>query len=214
MSKELPYFRFTAFEWLNDDISLEDYETKGVFIDICAYYWFKDCSITKAMLMKRFSNVESIVNLLFELEIIKYKNGNDFIEISFLDNQFDQLSELRKRRQEAGSKGGKQRLSKSKAKVKQIPSYKDKDKDKDKDNINEFWDLYHTITGLNKSDKEAAQKYWNKLKPDERIKAIENIQSYFDSLNDKKYCKKARTYLSDKNFNDEFKKKPERLIMP
>ena len=50
------------------------------------------------------------------------------------------------------------------------------------------------------------QKYWNKLKSGEKIRAINNIQPYFDSLNDKKYCKKARTYLSDKNFNDEFKK--------
>ena len=36
-------------------------------------------------------------------------------------------------------------------------------------------------------------------------KAIDNIQPYWNSLRDKKYCKKARTYLADKNFNDEFK---------
>ena len=131
MSKELPYFRFTAFEWLNDDISLEDYQTKGVFIDVCAYYWFKDCSITKAMLEKRFSTVMTVIELLFESGIIKFRNGDDFIEISFLNKQFDELSELRKQRQSAGSKGGKQRASKAKAKLKQNPSYKDKDKDKD-----------------------------------------------------------------------------------
>ena len=133
MSKELPYFRFTAFEWLNDDISLEDYQTKGVFIDVCAYYWFKDCSITKAMLEKRFSTVMPVIELLFESGIIKFRNGDDFIEISFLNKQFDELSELRKQRQSAGSKGGKQRASKAKAKLKQNPSYKDKDKDKDKE---------------------------------------------------------------------------------
>ena len=33
MAKELPYFRFTAAEWLNDDISLESYELKGLFIE-------------------------------------------------------------------------------------------------------------------------------------------------------------------------------------
>ena len=131
MSKELPYFRFTAFEWLNDDISLEDYETKGVFIDICAYYWFKDCSITKAMLEKRFSNAIPVIEALLKSGIIKFKNGDDFIEISFLNDQFDQLSELRKRRQDAGAKGGKQRSSKAKAKLKQRSSYKDKDKEKD-----------------------------------------------------------------------------------
>jgi DNA-dependent RNA polymerase auxiliary subunit epsilon len=70
-----------------------------------------------------------------------------------------------------------------------------------------FWDPYHVITGILKSDKDSALKYWNKLKSDEQQKAIDNIQSYYDSLSDKKYCKKARTYLSDKNFNDEFIKK-------
>lgn len=68
-----------------------------------------------------------------------------------------------------------------------------------------FWDSYHSITGLSKSDKESSEKYWKKLKEEERQKAINNIKPYFDSLNDKKYCKKARTYLSAKNFNDEFK---------
>jgi len=142
MSKELPYFRFTAFEWLNDDISLEDYQTKGVFIDVCAYYWFKDCSITKAMLEKRFSTVMTVIELLFESGIIKFRNGDDFIEISFLNKQFDELSELRKQRQSAGSKGGKQRASKAKAKLKQNPSYKDKDKDKDKDIHISYQDFY------------------------------------------------------------------------
>ncbi len=68
-----------------------------------------------------------------------------------------------------------------------------------------FWDQYHLITGLSKTDKEATEKYWKKLKSDEQQKAIDNIKLYYDSLNDKKYCKKARTYLADKNFNDEFK---------
>ena len=67
-----------------------------------------------------------------------------------------------------------------------------------------FWDQYHTITNLQKTDREAAMKYWAKLSPAEKGKAKDNIQPYFDSLDEKKYCKKARTYLGDKNFNDEF----------
>ena len=48
-------------------------------------------------------------------------------------------------------------------------------------------------------------KKWKKLTKKEKGCAINNIQNYYDSLNDKKYCKKARTYLNDKSFNDEFK---------
>jgi len=70
-----------------------------------------------------------------------------------------------------------------------------------------FWNFYHKITGMNKTDKVSAEKYWEKLTKVERKKAIDNIKSYYDSIDNKKYIKKARTYLSDKNFNDEFKTK-------
>lgn len=80
--------------------------------------------------------------------------------------------------------------------------------DKDEKNIldfNTFWELYHSVTNLPKTDKDSSEKHWNKLKKSEQQKALDNIKSYYDSLNDKKYCKKARTYLSAKSFNDEFK---------
>ena len=125
MAKELPYFRFTVAEWLTDDISVESYELKGLFIDICAYYWFKDCSITLAMLYKKFSNENNILNLI-ELGIIKHESKHDKIKIDFLLTQYDLLSEKRKLRQSAGSKGGN-----AKAMLKQKDSYKDKNNNKD-----------------------------------------------------------------------------------
>lgn len=133
MAKELPYFRFTVSEWLNDDISLEDYHTKGVFIDVCSYYWFKDCSITLAMLEKRFINVLSTVEQLRKLDIIK-SDSKANVRIDFLDEQYDLLSEKRKKRQIAGQKGGKQRASNAQALLNQGSSYKDKDNNKDNDN--------------------------------------------------------------------------------
>ena len=71
----------------------------------------------------------------------------------------------------------------------------------------EFWNHYHTVTHLAKTDRAAAEKYWKKLKPKEKELAIEKVQAYYNSLNDKKFCRKARTYLENKNFNDEFKVK-------
>jgi hypothetical protein len=85
---------------------------------------------------------------------------------------------------------------------------KDNDKDNDKDKYNKdfmfFWDSYHKITGKQKTDKKPAYKKWLRLHKSDKETAILNIKPYFDSLNDKKYCKKARTYLEDENFNDEF----------
>jgi len=213
MAKELPYFRFTPQEWQNGDIGIESYELKGIFIDVCSFYWVKDCSITKAMLKKRFKDASDLIDQLFLLGILKDKQGSEFIEIFFLDEQFDVLSKLRKARQEAGSKGGKQKSSKAKASTKQNSSYKDKDKDKDKDNsFDFFWDEFHKTTGKNKTDREAALKYWVKLTEQEKEKAVKSISPYFNSIDNPKFVKKARTYLSDKNFNDEFKQKSNRAI--
>jgi hypothetical protein len=73
-----------------------------------------------------------------------------------------------------------------------------------KKNFEDFWVKFHKITSKSKTDKDPTLRYWKKLSINEKGKATENIQKYFDNLNSPKYCKKARTYLSDKNFNDEF----------
>jgi hypothetical protein len=71
--------------------------------------------------------------------------------------------------------------------------------------FDEFWKKYHRITGLRKTDKDAALKYWSKLSANEKQKAIECIIPFYNSLENPQFCKKARSYLSGKNFNDEFK---------
>ena len=128
MAKELPYFRFTVQDWQNGKISLESYELQGLFISICGYYWINDCHLTLAILQKKFSNATTMLKELIDLGILKHENRHDKIEIEFLNRQYDLLSENRKRRQSAGSKGGN-----AKAMLKQKGSYKDKDKDKDKE---------------------------------------------------------------------------------
>lgn len=204
MATELPYFRFTASQWLNDDISMEPKEVKGAFIDICAYYWFKDCSITLALLKKRF-NYEKEIEILLETNIIKEKKDSDFIEISFLDEQYDLLSKERKKRQKAGKIGGLRRASNAKAKLKQRSSYKDKDKDKDnitKDNnipFDIFWDLYDKKVG----DKLKLKKKWDALNDAEREKIMDHVPRYKDAQPEKKYRKNPETYLNNKSWNDE-----------
>jgi len=125
MAKELPYFRFTASEWLNDDISLESYELKGLFADVCAYYWTQDCDCTLDRLKKKFSNATILLQQLVESDIIKHENKHDKIKIDFLLTQYDLLSEKRKSAQDRGSMGGK-----AKAKLQLKSAYKDKDNNK------------------------------------------------------------------------------------
>lgn len=78
------------------------------------------------------------------------------------------------------------------------------DNNDNNDKFNIFWDRYHLITKLGKTDKLPTEKYWKRLSNKEKELAINNIQSYFNSLSNSKFCKKARTYLGDKSFNDEY----------
>lgn len=66
-----------------------------------------------------------------------------------------------------------------------------------------FWNEYHKISGLPKTERERSKEIWIQLTKEERLSATDKIKPYVNSCNPK-YIKKARTYLSDKNFNDEF----------
>lgn len=73
--------------------------------------------------------------------------------------------------------------------------------------FDKFWDKYHEVTGQKKTDLQASLKHWKKLTKTEKQLAIDNIKPYFNSLpvySTGRPIKKARTYLGDKNFNDEF----------
>ena len=197
MAKELPYFRFTSAEWLNDDISLESYETKGLFIDVCAYYWAQDCDITLAKLEKKFSNATNLLKQLIESDIIKHENKHDKIKIDFLLTQYDLLSDKRKRRQKAGSKGGN-----AKAMLKQKGSYKDNNKDKEKDNnklgFDLFWNLYP-----NKIGKAKCEPKWIGLDLSTQEKIIETLPKFisykpFETYNHPN----PETYLNQKRWED------------
>lgn len=164
MASELPYFRFTVQEWQNGDISLERFELQGLFISVCGFYWLQDCNCTLALMQKKFNSAKPELMELIELGIIKLDKKTDLLQISFLNKQFDLLSEKRKIRQAAGSKGGnakamlKQKPSNATSLPEQNPSYKDKDNNKDnnKDNDNsgapslfEFLEYCKTITEFN-----------------------------------------------------------------
>lgn len=201
MAKELPYFRFTVQDWQNGKISIESFELQGLFISVCGYYWINDCDLTLAMLKKKFSNATFLLDELVQLDIIKHESRHDKVEIEFLNEQYDLLSEKRKARQLAGSKGGN-----AKAMLQQNPSYKDKDKDnnkyKDKDKINipfeDFWNLYDRKVGKDKSE-----KAWLKLTNEEREKIMHYIPKYKIQQPDPKFRKHPQTFFNNKSWEDE-----------
>lgn len=70
-----------------------------------------------------------------------------------------------------------------------------------------FWDKYHQVTRKLKTDTKAAKNVWAKMSLDERLIAFENIEPFYKSSEKKengRFIIKAKNYLSDKRFNDEF----------
>ncbi len=104
MAKELPYFKFNASEWISGAITLEDLNTQGAFINICAYYWFKSGCLTLTEIKRRLKLKQATIDLLIEGNHIKLKE--DVIEISFLREQFDERGHLSEKNSINGSKGG------------------------------------------------------------------------------------------------------------
>jgi uncharacterized phage protein (TIGR02220 family) len=141
-------------------ITLCSLEAQGLFIQICCYYWNSGCRLTEAMLKQRFSNNLPLLDELKKHCIFKTKGRENQVEISFLNEQFEELREAHEKRQNAGRKGGlttkamlKQYLNVDKA----LPQHLDKDKIRSrkeeirKDNIREEEkDAAEILTYLNK----------------------------------------------------------------
>lgn len=111
MAKDLPYFKFYCSEWNDGDITLEDFNIQGLFINACSYYWSNECNLSKTKLFKKFkSNIKDIEYLIKEGFI---KIENDYILINFLNEQLQERKLTSKKNSEAGKKSAeKRRLAK------------------------------------------------------------------------------------------------------
>lgn len=102
MAKDLPYFKFFCSEWNDGDITLEDYEVQGLFINLCSYYWSNECNLKFNKAEKKFKDAPvDLWQTLLDSEIIKEVDSN--LVITFLDEQREERLERSKIR----SKGGK-----------------------------------------------------------------------------------------------------------
>ena len=188
MSKDLPYFKFFTSEWLNGDITLEDYELQGLFINICAYYWHKEGSgITIVTLEKKF-RTDKIIHL-YNSELIR-QDDNGFIKIEFLDEQLSEFKIRKKQLSDAGIKGAKIRkeLALKKLPLSHPPATREEiDKEIDKDKIK-------TIVDRKTAFKKSLAQYKN----DYDSKLLNEFYSYWSEHgdNDKKMRYEKQTSFS------------------
>lgn len=104
MAKELPYFQFEPAEYLTKDISFCTLSAQGLFINICAFYWQRQCKLNKEQFLRRFNYVKEFEELIKE-GIIDL--DNEEIKIKFLDIQYNKATEFAKEQSRKGSLGGR-----------------------------------------------------------------------------------------------------------
>ena len=192
MSKELPFFKFNATEWITGNISYEPFELQGAFISVCAEYWNRNNCLTIAEAKLRLRNSD-LVDKLIEKKYLKTKKEK--LVILFLDNEREEISVKRLKLSESGRKGG---LSKAKASLKQGSSIKEIDKEEDKESI--YRSFAHLSISVNEVDKLLEKYSINQI--DETLDAIENYKG------NKKYVSlylTATKWLSKNASSDTYK---------
>lgn len=190
------------------------YEGIGLFFTLLEKIALQEKPVNSLVLKKQLfigKKLEKCWNFMEEIDLISTKNGETFNENLL---KFSEKYKIKKEktREKVSQWRDKQKDKKNVTgyvpdcnppKVKESKVKESKVKENNIE-FDLFWNSYHEISKLPKTDMQAALKHWTKLKESEKQKAIDNIQAYCDSISEKKYIKKARTYLSDRNFNDEF----------
>lgn len=204
MAKELPFYKFTATEWLTGDIYFEDFDVQGLFISVCATYWAQDCNITLSRLKQRLSNASSEQwQRLIDANYIKVKN--DVVSINFLDEQIKELTEQHKKKVEAGRKGGqasvKQRLSNAKPKVKHIDIDIEKEEEEEDISLETEFDIFFKAYDKQEG-RVPCQREWYKIDAREYAKILIHVGKYVAATPDKKFRKLPVNYLKDRTWLD------------
>ena len=110
MAKELPYFQFEPAEYLTKDISFCSLSAQGLFINICSFYWQRECQLTKTQVLRRF-NYPDVLKELIQEGIIK-TDENENIVIYFLLTQYESIVEKKSNDSEKGKIGNLKRWHK------------------------------------------------------------------------------------------------------
>ncbi len=221
MARDLPYLKFNAAEYLNGEITLEDFYTQGVFINICALYWFKSGCLTLAEIKRRLKCKQSSIDRLIETNIVKV--SEDHVQITFLDEQLHERGNVSKINSINGSLGGapkgnsnarkaennKQETTEKQPKTTNIEENRREERrteqNKEETAIAEvlvwptfldFWDKYDKKVG-----KPKAEILFKKINQGAREKIMQHLDEYL--LVEKQFRKDPERYLKAEAWNNE-----------
>ena len=214
MAKDLPYFKFYCSEWNDGDITLEDFEVQGLFINVCSYYWSNECDLSIEKLKKRFKKSIKNIDLLLECKLIRKENG--FLKINFLDEQKSDRNKTSTKNSIAGKASAESKRLKKTEKLNQdstpveitlngnstIKKRGEEKREEEKENsFNFFWSEYP-----NKVAKPKCKAKFLSLKQDDIDKIVRTLKSYIAYKPFEEYNHpNPLTYLNQERWNDEVK---------
>jgi hypothetical protein len=220
MAKDLPYFKFFCSEWNDGDITLEDFEIQGLFINVCSYYWSNECNLKVDKLKKRFRHSNDNIDHLLKEKLIHDSNG--FLQINFLDEQHEERELTSKRNSEAGKKSAERRkLAKLEEETNEKPTHveipfnekptnKRREEKKREEDIKEkhfitFWTKYPKKVAVSKCKDKFLTL--NQSDIDKILSTIDDFLKYkpFETYNHPN----PMTYLNQKRWLDELPKEKE-----
>ncbi len=192
MAKDLPYFKFHATEWLMGSITLEDYETQGVFASVCAMYWNRSGQITLTEIKRRLFNAKpTAFDSLIKNGVMVVKNDN--LIIKFLDEQITELKGKSEINRKNGKLGGRPKShkdkeekpngfeNKSEIKANESNIERDKDKEGEKKEIvqNEI------LPRVKLSHDDRLKKFQDRLKPFIETYGKDLLKAFYDYWTEK-----------------------------
>jgi len=177
MAKELPYFQFEPAEYLTKDVSFCSLSAQGLFINLCAYYWQRECNLTKTQFLRRLNNPDELTELIDE-GVIDLEN--DTIIIKFLDAQYENATKLSKTNSINGSKGGR---------PKKINPIKTENKPTALNSLSETKGIREDKIkeDNNNSNSETADSFLNSLKPSTKEEIDEMYNSFVSDIKQGKF---------------------------
>ena len=109
---ELSWFKFSPAQWFMGKIQRCSLETQAEYMRLLCLYWNKEGSLSFEDADEEIENLDE----LLKKKVVKL-DSNNFLIINFLDEQLDNVNEIREKRSKAGKASAKKRAS-----VKQDPT--------------------------------------------------------------------------------------------
>lgn len=194
MAKDLPYFKFNVSEYINGDITLEDFYIQGVFINICAFYWFKSGNVSLSEMKRRLSKAKpKAFEKLIESNLIKVKG--DVLRITFLDEQLSErtaISESNAKNGKQGGRGNKKSEPKPTALISESELKAEKSNIEEKREEEKREREEYTLHGSGKFSITIAKRYAH-----EKIQKIYSLEEYFTSTGQIISLKESRWTMFD-----------------